>query len=147
MVRNRAGDERGTQRTLKTSPLPTTPCWTQLRVTAISTANEMATAVQPGDKRPYELFPVLQGQGIPICWSETCKDFKTLTEGFSCLVAKSCLTPVSPRTVARQAPLSMGLSRQEYWVGCHFLLQGILPAQGSNLRLLHCRWILYHWAT
>ena len=29
-------------------------------------------------------------------------------------------------------------------VGCHFLLQGIVPTQGSNLRLLYCRWILYH---
>ena len=29
-------------------------------------------------------------------------------------------------------------------VGCHFLLQGILPAQGSNLGLLHYRHILYH---
>ena len=28
-------------------------------------------------------------------------------------------------------------------VGCHFLLHGILPAQGSNLGLLHCRRILY----
>ena len=32
-------------------------------------------------------------------------------------------------------------------VGCHFLLQGIFLTQGSNLHLLHCRWILYHWAT
>ena len=34
-------------------------------------------------------------------------------------------------------------------VGCHFLLQGIFLTQGSNpslLRLLHGRWILYHWA-
>ena len=32
-------------------------------------------------------------------------------------------------------------------VGCHFLLQGIFPTQGSNplfLSLLHCRQILYH---
>ena len=29
-------------------------------------------------------------------------------------------------------------------VGCHFLLQGIFPVQGSNPDLLHCRWILYH---
>ena len=29
-------------------------------------------------------------------------------------------------------------------VGCHFLLQGIFSTQGSNLGLLHCRWILYH---
>ena len=30
-------------------------------------------------------------------------------------------------------------------VGCHFLLQGIFPTQGSNLHLLclHCRWIPY----
>ena len=31
---------------------------------------------------------------------------------------------VTPRTIAHQAPLSMELSRQEYWRGCHFLLQG-----------------------
>ena len=28
-------------------------------------------------------------------------------------------------------------------VGCHALLQGIFPTQGSNPGLLHCRWILY----
>ena len=28
-------------------------------------------------------------------------------------------------------------------VGCHFLLQGIFPTQGSNLGLLHCRQTLY----
>ena len=35
-------------------------------------------------------------------------------------------------------------------VGCHFLLQGIFPTQVSNLSplcLLHCRWVLYCWAT
>ena len=34
--------------------------------------------------------------------------------------------------VARQAPLSMGLSRQEHWEGCHALLQGPFLTQGSN---------------
>ena len=29
-------------------------------------------------------------------------------------------------------------------VGCHFLLQGIFPTQGSNPSLLHCRYIVYH---
>ena len=29
-------------------------------------------------------------------------------------------------------------------VGCHALLQGIFPTQGSNQGLLHCRRILYH---
>ena len=28
-------------------------------------------------------------------------------------------------------------------VGCHDLLQGIFPTQGSNPGLPHCRWILY----
>ena len=28
-------------------------------------------------------------------------------------------------------------------VGCHALLWGIFPTQGSNRGLLHCRWILY----
>ena len=28
--------------------------------------------------------------------------------------------------------------------GCHFLLQGIFPTQGSSLSLLHCRQISYH---
>ena len=29
-------------------------------------------------------------------------------------------------------------------MGCHSLHQGILPTQGSNLGLLHCKQILYH---
>ena len=29
-------------------------------------------------------------------------------------------------------------------MGCHFLLQGIFPTQGSNPGLLHCRQMLYH---
>ena len=39
------------------------------------------------------------------------------------LHTQSCLTLVTPWTVAHQAPLSTGFSRQEYWSGCHFLLQ------------------------
>ena len=49
---------------------------------------------------------------------------------------QSCLS-VTPWTVALQAPLSMGFSRQEYGVGCHALLQGIFLTQGSNPGLLH----------
>ena len=36
-----------------------------------------------------------------------------------------------------------GFSRQEYWSGCHALLQGIFQTQGLNPGLLHWRWILY----
>ena len=40
-------------------------------------------------------------------------------------------------TVAHQAPLSVGFSRQEYWSGLHFLLQEIFPTQGLSPGLLH----------
>ena len=35
-------------------------------------------------------------------------------------------------TVAHQAPPSMKFPRQEYWSGCHFLLQGIFLTPGLN---------------
>ena len=44
-------------------------------------------------------------------------------------------------SVAHQAPLSMGFSRQEYWRGHHSLLQGIFPSRGWKPHLLH----LLHW--
>ena len=44
---------------------------------------------------------------------------------------------VTPWMTAHLAPLSMGFSRQEYRMGCHFLLQGIFLTQGSSLCLLH----------
>ena len=53
----------------------------------------------------------------------------------------------APWTVACQAPLSMGFPGKSTEVGCRFLLQGIFPRLGSNLYLLHCRRILYYWAT
>ena len=37
---------------------------------------------------------------------------------------------VTPGTVAYQAPLSMGFSRQEYWSGLPFLSPGYLPSPG-----------------
>ena len=37
---------------------------------------------------------------------------------------------VTPWTVARQTPLSMGFSRQEYWSGLPFLSPGDLPYPG-----------------
>ena len=43
------------------------------------------------------------------------------------LVAKWCQTLAAPWTVARQYPLSMGISRQEYWSGLPFPSPGDLP--------------------
>ena len=39
------------------------------------------------------------------------------TYAMLCSVSHSCLSLATPRTVARQAPLSMEFSRQEYWSG------------------------------
>ena len=46
------------------------------------------------------------------------------------LVAKSCLTLATPWTVAHQAPLSIGVSRQENWGGLPFPSPGDLPNPG-----------------
>ena len=50
---------------------------------------------------------------------------------------------MTPRTIARQAPLFMGLSRQEYWSGLPCPPQGIFLTQGLNPHLL-CP---LHWQT
>ena len=50
------------------------------------------------------------------------------------LVAKSCLTLVIPWTVACQAPLSVGFSRQEYWSELPFPSPEDLPDPGIELR-------------
>ena len=52
-----------------------------------------------------------------------------------CLVAQSCPTLCNP------VDYSPG---QNTGVGSLSLLQEILPIQGSNPGLPHCRWILYH---
>ena len=50
------------------------------------------------------------------------------------LVAKSCLTLVTPWTGACQARLSMGFSRQEYWRGLPFPSPGDIPDPGIEPR-------------
>ena len=50
-------------------------------------------------------------------------------------------------TVACQATLPWDFPGKNTGVGCHFLLQRIFPTQESNPHLLHCRRILYCWAT
>ena len=58
-----------------------------------------------------------------------------------CVCALSHDWILDPWTLAHQAPLFMEFSRQKYWSGCHFLLQGIFSTQRSNLHLL----CLLHW--
>ena len=63
---------------------------------------------------------------------------------------QSYLTLCDPRTVAHQAPLSWDTSGKNAGVGYRALLQRIFLTQWLNpclLWFLHCRWVLYHWAT
>ena len=55
------------------------------------------------------------------------------------LVTKLCPTLVTSWTIAHQAPLSWDFPGKNTGVGFYFLLQGIIPTQGSNLPLLNCR--------
>ena len=50
------------------------------------------------------------------------------------LVAKSCPTLATPWTIARQASLSMGFSRQKYWSGLPFSSPEDLPDPGIEPR-------------
>ena len=65
--------------------------------------------------------------------------FKLKVKSFSCVRLF-----VTPWTVAYQAPLSMGFSRQDCWSGLPFLLQGIFPTQELNPGLPHYGQTLYH---
>ena len=54
---------------------------------------------------------------------------------YSCgggLVTKLCRTLGTPWTVAHQARLSMGFSRQEYWNGLPFPFPGDHPQSGTE---------------
>ena len=61
------------------------------------------------------------------------------------LVSQSCLTHCDPMDCSLPGSFVHGDSPgKNTRVGCHALLQGFLPTQGSNPGLSHCRQILYH---
>ena len=53
----------------------------------------------------------------------------------NCVLSRSVVSNsfMTPWTVARQAPLSMGFSRQEYWSGLPFPTTGDFPDPGIEL--------------
>ena len=62
-----------------------------------------------------------------------------------CLVTQSCLILCNPVDFSLPGSSIDGDSPgKNTRVGCHALLQGIFPTQGSNPGLPHCRRILYH---
>ena len=61
-----------------------------------------------------------------------------------CLVAQSCSNLCDPMNCNLPgSSVHGGSSGKNTRVGCHALLQGIFPTQGSNPGLPHCRYILY----
>ena len=66
---------------------------------------------------------------------------------FSLLLLHSCVW-LSEHVFEHRLLCSGDSPGKNTGVGCHFLLQGIFPIQGSNLSFLHCKRILYplsHW--
>ena len=62
-----------------------------------------------------------------------------------CLVNQSCPARCDPMACSLPGPsLHEDSPCKNIGVGCHALLQGIFPIQGSNPGLPHCRQILYH---
>ena len=90
---------------------------------------------------------------ISSCLSFVTLGFKTLVQfqvklckvAHVCLVAQLCLTLCDPVEVSLpSSSVHGGISPgKNAGVGCHALLQGIFPTQGSNPGLPHCRWIFY----
>ena len=108
----------------------------------------------------YNHSPSFSFPSSPYSFIEEIRSFILLTFlhfGVGCFLVCVCvcacaklLQPCSslqtPWTIAHQAPLSMGFSRQEHWSGLPCPPPGDLPNPGiepTSLRLLHGRQILY----
>ena len=59
-------------------------------------------------------------------------------------VAQSCPTLCDPMDCSPPGSVHGDSPGKNAEIGCHILLQGIFPTQGSKPGLPHCRWILYH---
>ena len=80
---------------------------------------------------------------VPITQPQTCMGSRVMVHDHiplphppACckLIHLSCLALCNPWTLARQAPLSMRFSRQEYWSGLSCPLPGDLPDPGIQLK-------------
>ena len=80
-------------------------------------------------------------ENLPSLWNSIHSSKKTcwpsaLCQALCCVCVLSCFSHVrlfvTPRTVASQAPLSMGFSRQEYWSGLPCPPPGDLPSPGTD---------------
>ena len=89
---------------------------------------------------PCQQRRMSQASAIPALQMWVSESRKSKRQWLSCLQLLTILW-----TVACQAPQSVEFSPgKNTRVVCHFFLQGIFPAPGSNPGLPHCRWILYY---
>ena len=101
----------------------------------------------------FSLSCIREGNGDPLQWSclENPRDGGTWWAAvYGVAQSPTRLKRLSSSNSSRpvcQSPLSTEFPRQEYQSGLPFLLQRIFPTQGLNPHLMHCRQILYHWAT
>ena len=77
------------------------------------------------------------------------RDFELHNETFIfmvyvCSIAQLCLTLLTPWIVSPRLLCPWDFPCKNTGVGCHLLLQGIIPTQESNPDLLHYRQILYY---
>ena len=79
---------------------------------------------------------------LPLLCSEVC----SLCLHLYCVHAKSlqkCLTLCNPSLPGSSVQEPWDFPGKNTGMGCHAVLQGIFPTQGSKLGLLHCRQIIY----
>ena len=104
--------------------------------------------VQEGEEKGRKNIWTNNGQKLPkfheiyesICYLQEIQRHKYL-ENVLCSVAQSCPSLCDPMDCSLPCSSVYGDSPgKNIGVGCHALLQGTFPTQGST----HCRWILYH---
>ena len=132
-------------RKLNASPAPTVKWLIGFRKTCSSSSSKVSTGACFHLPPPKYTCPYV----IPSSWSGKARSLELMliNDGGGGLVAKLCPTLATPWTVACQAPLFMGLSRQEYESRCHFLLQEIFLTQESNPGLCIAGRFFTNWAT
>ena len=104
----------------------------------------------PGIEPVPPVSPILQADSLPLSHQGSpyiyiyyyiiCSVFVCVL----CLVTLSCPALCDPMDCSPPGSSVHGDSPgKNTGAGCHVLLQGVFPTQGSNPGLPHCRWILY----
>ena len=122
----------------------------------------------PRSEKDFWVFPYVPARDV--CWLPVLGIWRWTIRGFAHIWPFTCLTTLDSPLFSEwlweaecwsllhsrlwlcglQPPMllspwnSLGKSAG---VGCHALLKRIFPTQESNAGLLHCRQVLYHWAT